>query len=106
MAKTPYARLREELEHLQAEIRRLQARLEFTPDYGLGEGDPSIYDWELNWALLRRLQAREASIKNVLERMDEETYGFCERCGAEIQPERLAILPETTLCASCARGKK
>lgn len=106
MVETPYARLREELDDLQAEIRRLQERLDFTPDYGLGEGDPSIYDWELNSAVLRRFQARAASMKKVLERMNEDTYGYCENCGAEIQPERLAILPETMLCASCARAKR
>ncbi|MFQ5854686.1 MAG: TraR/DksA C4-type zinc finger protein [Anaerolineae bacterium] len=37
--------------------------------------------------------------------MREGTYGRCDRCGAQIDPERLEILPATTLCAACARAQ-
>ncbi|MCA1553796.1 MAG: TraR/DksA C4-type zinc finger protein [Chloroflexi bacterium] len=30
---------------------------------------------------------------------------MCESCGKPIDPERLAILPETTRCVDCARKK-
>lgn len=29
--------------------------------------------------------------------------GRCRSCGEDIEPRRLAVLPATTLCASCAR---
>jgi DnaK suppressor protein len=96
-------RLEQELNQLQADIQRLQARLAEQPDYGLGEGDPAIYQWELNWALLQSLQARAESLEEVLGRIDEGKYGRCSRCGGPIHPERLALLPETTLCVDCAR---
>jgi RNA polymerase-binding transcription factor DksA len=30
---------------------------------------------------------------------------FCEFCGAEIPPERLEILPDTTTCVQCSQTK-
>ena len=104
MANGERERLEKELAHLQAELVRLQARLAERPDYGLGEGDPAIYEWELNWALAEQLQARIESLHKVLDQIDEGKYGRCTRCGGIIDPERLAVLPETTLCVDCARG--
>lgn len=37
-------------------------------------------------------------IEDALKRMDEGTYGSCERCGNTIEPERLEALPYATLC--------
>ena len=34
-------------------------------------------------------------------RLEEGSYGFCQECGDEIDPRRLAALPTTTHCASC-----
>ncbi len=42
------------------------------------------------------LQKRLYEIDHALKRIAEGTYGLCEVCGAEIEPERLTILPETT----------
>jgi RNA polymerase-binding transcription factor DksA len=30
-------------------------------------------------------------------------YGICESCGERIDPARLEILPEATLCLNCQR---
>ncbi|MGD8475293.1 MAG: TraR/DksA C4-type zinc finger protein, partial [Anaerolineae bacterium] len=34
------------------------------------------------------------------------TYGTCESCGERIDPARLEILPEATLCLNCQRQKE
>jgi len=47
------------------------------------------------------LQKRLYEIDHALQRIAEGTYGVCEVCGAEIEPERLMILPETTMCVRC-----
>ncbi len=49
----------------------------------------------------RRLAFREA-LRATLTRMDEGTYGYCAKCGAPIELERLEACPETLLCAACA----
>lgn len=45
---------------------------------------------------LRRIDA-------ALERYAKGDYGMCVKCGEDIAPERLAAVPETPFCASCAR---
>ena len=42
------------------------------------------------------------SIKAALRRMEEGSYGDCERCGGPIAASRLEVLPEATLCIDCA----
>ena len=44
---------------------------------------------------LRRLDAAE-------RRIDQEGFGICQSCGDEIDPKRLLVVPETTLCYACA----
>ncbi len=44
---------------------------------------------------LRRIDA-------ALSRIDDGTYGECQKCGEDISAERLEILPATPLCKSCA----
>jgi RNA polymerase-binding transcription factor DksA len=38
-----------------------------------------------------------------LDRIKAGEYGYCAKCGAEITPARLDILPATPFCAACAR---
>ncbi len=38
-----------------------------------------------------------------LRRLDEGTFGRCERCGNEIPAERLRAVPATRYCVACAR---
>ena len=48
-----------------------------------------------------RLAERISRLTAALERVDDGTYGVCERCGEEIQPARLAAIPEAELCRDC-----
>ena len=43
-----------------------------------------------------------ARIRAALARMDAGEYGYCTRCGDEIEAARLDLLPATPFCASCA----
>jgi len=43
-----------------------------------------------------------AQIKSALQRITNDNYGICNTCGNEITEGRLAIIPESTLCISCA----
>lgn len=42
-------------------------------------------------------------IDDALRRMDDGTYGVCERCGRQIEVERLEALPYARLCMECKR---
>lgn len=43
-----------------------------------------------------------AQINAALQRIEDGEYFFCEECGALIPPDRLELLPFTSLCVSCA----
>ena len=41
-------------------------------------------------------------LQAALLRLEDGTYGICERCGEEISEGRLAVIPEATRCVNCA----
>ncbi len=51
--------------------------------------------------LVEQLAARRAEIVAALQRLDDGTYGKCERCGREIPIDRLEALPTARQCVDC-----
>ena len=98
-------RLQRELVEVQAEIARLEERLERKGDYGLGKGDPAIYEWEMCLALKQRAENKARSLEVALRKAEEGDYGLCEVCGRPIDPARLAILPHSKRCIDCAQKR-
>jgi RNA polymerase-binding protein DksA len=96
-------KLQKQLQEALTELEQLDERLQQKADYGPGKGDPAIYDWELTLAMRQQAQARVETIHQALQKCTEGRYGICERCGERIDPERLEILPLTTVCIKCAR---
>lgn len=47
-----------------------------------------------------------SNIENALYKIEQGTYGVCDQCHMPIDEERLDIIPETTLCSSCAKNKQ
>lgn len=45
-------------------------------------------------------------IDATLKRIDEGTYGQCDRCEDQIGLERIRALPTTTLCIDCATARE
>ncbi|MEN8212748.1 MAG: TraR/DksA C4-type zinc finger protein [Pseudomonadota bacterium] len=43
-----------------------------------------------------------AQVKQALRRVDDGSYGICEKCGEEIGAERLKVMPFATRCIRCA----
>jgi DnaK suppressor protein len=101
--ETVRARLEAELAETRGELERLEKKLQVEVEYGLGEGDPIIYEREMNMALRRRARRKVSSLQEALRRLEAGTYGICERCGKEISLQRLEALPEARLCIDCAQ---
>ncbi len=40
-------------------------------------------------------------IERALQKIYEGSYGICEKCGEEIEEERLTLLPWTRVCSKC-----
>ena len=67
-------------------------------DNHLGDMATVTFDRELDEGLEEGAQQTLAQIDRALARLDEGTYGSCERCGKPIGEERLRARPWATLC--------
>ena len=49
-----------------------------------------------------RLQLTLADVKRARAKRDEQTYGYCDRCGDPIPAARMEALPWAVRCVTCA----
>jgi DnaK suppressor protein len=82
-------------------LERLREALKVEVDVDLEEGDPDLIEREKNVALLSQLEHKLEGVQLALRSIQKGTYGQCERCGKEINPERLEVRPDATLCIQC-----
>jgi RNA polymerase-binding transcription factor DksA len=99
-------KLEKELAQAREELELINEKLEEKGDFGLGQGASTVYEWEMNLGLRQAAEAKIKSLEAALERLGEGAYGICKECGQPIDPARLEILPDTTLCVSCAQAKR
>jgi RNA polymerase-binding protein DksA len=66
-----------------------------------GEGDTLNVERERDLALSASATQAVEDIDRALLRMDNGTYGICERCGKKIAVARLEALPFAALCIEC-----
>ncbi len=69
-----------------------------------GEGDPLGVERERDLLLSAQARAAVDEIDRALAKMDDGTYGVCERCGNAIPKARLKALPYAALCVACKSG--
>jgi DnaK suppressor protein len=109
------AELRQRLEARKTEIENdvsymaeeIQQMGEFQDNENAGLGNhmaedgASVQETERLVALTDDFQDLLAQIDDALERMDEGTYGICERCGKPIPEERLEAFPYVRYDVNC-----
>jgi DnaK suppressor protein len=61
---------------------------------------------ETDELLRRRLERRLGELDHVQRRLEQGSYGTCEQCGGEIPEERLAVMPDSTMCVPCQRQRE
>lgn len=86
--------IEEELTHLRE---LMQAEVDVEPD----EGDSEVFEREKNAVLIGVLERRLTDIDTALKSMEKGEYGICQRCGKQIEVERLEVKPDATMCLSC-----
>jgi DnaK suppressor protein len=78
-----------------------------------GNGSRGEYDAEMGSQNYRReLASRLKSLESetlreidaALRKINEGTYGTCERCGRPIAKARLEVVPHARICQKCLRG--
>jgi DnaK suppressor protein len=102
--KSVKKRLETELAEAERELQELEKRMQQGTEFDLDEDGAVTYSWEMALARKERVTARIEALRGALTRVDAGTYGHCERCGVQIDPERLELLPTTSLCATCAQA--
>ena len=88
------ARLKEEL---QAEIEPASATDDDAADIAA-----DVYERGKITSLIQSMEGKLHAVEHAIAVAARGTYGTCESCGDPIPPERLAVMPETTLCVRCA----
>jgi DnaK suppressor protein len=99
--QTHVDRLNKERKRVLDEMEGLQEILKTEVDVDADEGDPDYVEREKAIALMHTLERRLEAIDHALRQAADGNYGICERCGQRIDPARLEIMPEATLCVTC-----
>lgn len=97
------ARLLNDMEQVNAELKNLRDLMQSEVDIEPDEGDAEVFEREKNAALIAVLERRLKDIETALKLIEKGEYGICMRCGKPIEPERLEIKPDATLCVECQR---
>ena len=101
------------LEAKKAELEDQLARMSAPPEeqsgisFGkrVGEGTSIAVERIVQVDAHSKLQGTLADVNRALAKLEEESYGLCDKCGRDIAQERLEILPWAGLCVTCATGR-
>jgi DnaK suppressor protein len=94
-------RVTESIEHLHSENSGSLA--DEDPSTGLADTATTTLDRELDYSLEENAGRVLQEIDAALARIEEGTFGTCERCGEPIAEERLEAMPYATKCIDCKR---
>jgi DnaK suppressor protein len=72
----------------------------------VGDGTTEAVDRLTKVGTAEQLSAMRTDVVRALEKLDEGTYGLCDRCGALIPEERLEARPWSVLCVRCASRRR
>ena len=105
--------IRAELERRRASSMERVAELAKRPELGeaqgfgkrIGDGTTEAISRLTDIGVGRTLEAGLARTERALAKLDEGTYGTCDRCGGPIAPRRLEAMPDSTLCVQCAAAE-
>jgi len=54
-----------------------------------------------NYFYITEAEEKLKRIDQALQRLEQNTYGKCQKCGKEIPPERLELIPYVEMCIDC-----
>jgi RNA polymerase-binding transcription factor DksA len=58
---------------------------------------------EVDYTIKGIVQDEVKQVRQAMRRQAEGRYGICDHCSEQIDPERLAVRPQATLCIACQR---
>lgn len=108
------AAIRAELEARADTVRGKVDRLAARPELGaaqgfgkrIGDGTIEAVSRLTEIGVGGTLETTLARTERALAKLDDGTYGACDRCGAAIPPRRLQAMPDAVLCLACASAER
>lgn len=67
------------------------------------ENAAEVAAYQGNLSLEENLKFSVERINNALDRIKNNTYGVCDKCSSEINPQRLVAFPQATTCMKCKK---
>ena len=97
-----------------AELRGREAELKRPPERGagigfgkrIGDGTTEAIGRITDVGVADSLDAIEGRIVRALAKIEEGSYGVCDRCGEPIPAGRLGVAPESVFCVEHAPSKR
>ncbi|WP_157020364.1 TraR/DksA family transcriptional regulator [Mesorhizobium xinjiangense] len=96
--------LKKRLAELDVRLKDIEDQLDDAPNPDWGENAAEHEGDEVLESLGSSGLAEYRGIKAALQRIKDGTYGVCVKCGEDISPERLDLLPHTPFCKDCAKA--
>lgn len=96
-------RLEVELASIESDMRR-KDRLHVERSAEATDHVQSAALREVDVRYMEREASRRRLIRAALRRVEEGSYGECERCGEEISRKRLDVMPWAPLCRHCQQA--
>lgn len=97
--------LEEELSSLAKKDPKLKgdwdAKMPRVPEGNLEEAADEVEEYSTNLHIEFSLEKQLKNVDAALERIKRGTYGKCEKCQKNIDPERLKASPEAATCTDC-----
>ena len=104
VTKAQLAILQKEREQTSRELENLRNELRAEVEMDdVDDAASDLIERDKTLALIFTLERKLEDIDHAIKNAELIGYGICEKCGKQIDPERLEIFPETTLCVDCKR---
>ena len=100
-----YSRLENErkrlIEQLQTNVHSREERGERSFFINREEESSEVAELEKRLALEKQLRDILDDVERALHKFEGGTYGLCDVCAKPIDPARLEVLPQASLCMNC-----
>lgn len=99
------AKIRERIDATKEEIEELKEQTKpIPPENAIGRVSrmDAINNKSVNEATLRKQEEKLEKLETAMSKLDEPNFGLCLKCGKNINPMRLLLMPESTHCIKCA----
>ena len=101
LLETEHKRLAGELAQVQTSASSSEERREGSPFGKREEEATETLELEKRLTLENRIRQEMALVEHALGKFEKGTYGLCDNCGQPIDPERLEVRPQASLCMKC-----